>query len=151
MSVRYQRGHLRCVKRKNGSSCWEFLWREIGPAGKPKRRTMMIGTLEQFPTAQLAANAVNGLRVSINVERIRQRQAVLMSDLIDHYILTDCPSKSARIQKRIGWHTFRHTYSTLLVSNGENVKVIQELIDRKSTRLNSSHGYISYAVFCLKK
>src|SRR5687768_18235279 len=25
------------------------------------------------------------------------------------------------------------------------------LVDRKSTRLNSSHGYISYAVFCLKK
>src|SRR2546422_7263366 len=25
------------------------------------------------------------------------------------------------------------------------------LRDRKSTRLNSSHGYISYAVFCLKK
>src|SRR2546429_6597851 len=25
------------------------------------------------------------------------------------------------------------------------------LQDRKSTRLNSSHGYISYAVFCLKK
>src|SRR3989449_5473302 len=28
-------------------------------------------------------------------------------------------------------------------------KMIYE--DRKSTRLNSSHGYISYAVFCLKK
>src|SRR2546422_4702493 len=26
-----------------------------------------------------------------------------------------------------------------------------EPADRKSTRLNSSHGYISYAVFCLKK
>src|SRR5438128_3735386 len=26
-----------------------------------------------------------------------------------------------------------------------------EMIDRKSTRLNSSHGSISYAVFCLKK
>src|SRR2546422_1625751 len=26
-----------------------------------------------------------------------------------------------------------------------------EHLDRKSTRLNSSHGYISYAVFCLKK
>src|SRR2546422_7878242 len=26
-----------------------------------------------------------------------------------------------------------------------------EFRDRKSTRLNSSHGYISYAVFCLKK
>src|SRR2546422_9422300 len=28
---------------------------------------------------------------------------------------------------------------------------IEEQLDRKSTRLNSSHGYISYAVFCLKK
>src|SRR2546429_3937084 len=27
----------------------------------------------------------------------------------------------------------------------------EKLLDRKSTRLNSSHGYISYAVFCLKK
>src|SRR2546422_8370478 len=28
---------------------------------------------------------------------------------------------------------------------------IKKFLDRKSTRLNSSHGYISYAVFCLKK
>src|SRR2546429_1282403 len=27
----------------------------------------------------------------------------------------------------------------------------RDAVDRKSTRLNSSHGYISYAVFCLKK
>src|SRR2546422_8411791 len=41
----------------------------------------------------------------------------------------------------------------------ENVALRQQLqtrfpppdSDRKSTRLNSSHGYISYAVFCLKK
>src|SRR2546429_2051125 len=30
-------------------------------------------------------------------------------------------------------------------------KTILRTRDRKSTRLNSSHGYISYAVFCLKK
>src|SRR2546422_10567666 len=29
--------------------------------------------------------------------------------------------------------------------------VLEAEVDRKSTRLNSSHGYISYAVFCLKK
>src|SRR3989449_2257541 len=35
---------------------------------------------------------------------------------------------------------------------GANDRSIQcALRDRKSTRLNSSHGYISYAVFCLKK
>src|SRR2546429_8223227 len=28
---------------------------------------------------------------------------------------------------------------------------VTDPVDRKSTRLNSSHGYISYAVFCLKK
>src|SRR2546422_8285671 len=38
----------------------------------------------------------------------------------------------------------------------ENLKIAREFMgaifrDRKSTRLNSSHGYISYAVFCLKK
>src|SRR2546422_7131944 len=32
-----------------------------------------------------------------------------------------------------------------------NGALAQAIKDRKSTRLNSSHGYISYAVFCLKK
>src|SRR2546422_1475664 len=32
-----------------------------------------------------------------------------------------------------------------------DVLQIPAFLDRKSTRLNSSHGYISYAVFCLKK
>src|SRR5687768_18096370 len=31
------------------------------------------------------------------------------------------------------------------------LEFLELLVDRKSTRLNSSHGYISYAVFCLKK
>src|SRR2546422_2264686 len=33
----------------------------------------------------------------------------------------------------------------------ERISLRVEAGDRKSTRLNSSHGYISYAVFCLKK
>src|ERR1041385_1683644 len=35
--------------------------------------------------------------------------------------------------------------------NLQSVRTTSEALDRKSTRLNSSHGYISYAVFCLKK
>src|SRR3712207_8960282 len=34
---------------------------------------------------------------------------------------------------------------------GHTVRVGEEELDRKSTRLNSSHANISYAVFCLKK
>src|SRR5687768_18261774 len=37
------------------------------------------------------------------------------------------------------------------VTSGVKRAVSPTTIDRKSTRLNSSHGYISYAVFCLKK
>src|SRR5687768_18239117 len=38
---------------------------------------------------------------------------------------------------------------TLAGSGGSSLEIVWA--DRKSTRLNSSHGYISYAVFCLKK
>src|SRR5256884_4491140 len=40
--------------------------------------------------------------------------------------------------------------SQLMRNRGYEERFGSEL-DRKSTRLNSSHGYISYAVFCLKK
>ena len=40
---------------------------------------------------------------------------------------------------------------TSLITLGEVALYIFTSGDRKSTRLNSSHGYISYAVFCLKK
>jgi integrase len=36
--------------------------------------------------------------------------------------------------KHIGWHTFRRTYSTLLIDNGENVKVTQELMRHATSR-----------------
>src|SRR2546422_2350365 len=39
------------------------------------------------------------------------------------------------------------TANTVTIQND----VLGTVTDRKSTRLNSSHGYISYAVFCLKK
>src|ERR1041385_2334116 len=50
-----------------------------------------------------------------------------------------------------------HPYQDHLREHGDGVIDISlevddaERADRKSTRLNSSHGYISYAVFCLKK
>src|SRR5687768_18135550 len=41
--------------------------------------------------------------------------------------------------------------ASLLARDGFSADAAQPSQDRKSTRLNSSHGYISYAVFCLKK
>jgi integrase len=39
------------------------------------------------------------------------------------------------ITKKLGWHTFRHTFSTLLRANGEDVKVVQELLRHASVKI----------------
>jgi integrase len=41
----------------------------------------------------------------------------------------------AGITKRVGFHTFRHTYTTLLTQNGEDVKVVQELLRHANSRI----------------
>jgi integrase len=43
-------------------------------------------------------------------------------------------AQSVGIQRRFGWHTFRHTYSTLLRSVGTEFKVMQELLRHSSFR-----------------
>ena len=40
----------------------------------------------------------------------------------------------AGIRKHTGWHTFRHSFSTLLIANGENVKVVQQLMRHANCR-----------------
>src|SRR2546422_7093392 len=47
----------------------------------------------------------------------------------------------------------RESFDTSIgtIEGVEEFLKVPVLGDRKSTRLNSSHGYISYAVFCLKK
>src|SRR2546422_3634073 len=47
--------------------------------------------------------------------------------------------------------TVRHPGQLLRYRFGLETADFLVCTDRKSTRLNSSHGYISYAVFCLKK
>src|SRR5437879_7901796 len=56
-----------------------------------------------------------------------------------------CPSAMARITRVVAWDP---ELPPLLMINGTNRA---STTDRKSTRLNSSHRCISYAVFCLKK
>src|SRR5205809_2494156 len=50
-------------------------------------------------------------------------------------------------QARQNWLAWRSSDPQV----GQNIVSHSYGSDRKSTRLNSSHGYISYAVFCLKK
>src|SRR5438128_24183 len=73
------------------------------------------------------------------------------SDLISTTEATSAVAKAAArvgasVRSRNGCSTNRHDrYEIATVSANSAI------LDRKSTRLNSSHGSISYAVFCLKK
>jgi integrase len=93
MRVRNQRGYLRLGQRKTGPDRWEFLWWDSEPSGVRVRRKAVIGTILQYPNLENAWQASNGLRVSINEIRNRQReQTISVADLIDHYIATELAS-----------------------------------------------------------
>src|SRR2546422_3510532 len=49
------------------------------------------------------------------------------------------------------WPRRRAAHGEHALASSGRADVARPEADRKSTRLNSSHGYISYAVFCLKK
>src|SRR5687768_18336106 len=66
-------------------------------------------------------------------ERVQQRLAVFRERRREA-TARSCPGRLGRSR----------TGPALAIASGREA-------DRKSTRLNSSHGYISYAVFCLKK
>ncbi|HEX4606344.1 MAG TPA: site-specific integrase [Candidatus Angelobacter sp.] len=43
--------------------------------------------------------------------------------------------KRSGISKQVSYHTFRHTFGTLLNANGENPKVVQELLRHASLKV----------------
>jgi integrase len=63
----------------------------------------------------------------------RGKQPVWLSKLMTYHIQP--AAKRVGITKHIGWHTFRHTYTTLLHANGEDVKVVQELLRHGSAKI----------------
>jgi integrase len=93
MRVRYQGGYLRLGQRKKGPDRWELLWWDFEANGTRVRRKAIIGTVKQYPNLENAWQASNGLRVSINETRNRQReQTITVADLVDHYMATELAS-----------------------------------------------------------
>src|SRR2546429_7071153 len=63
-----------------------------------------------------------------------------------------CIDDLEQLLQLIGRQVVQAGGGRLAARRGERLRAPQRAArDRKSTRLNSSHGYISYAVFCLKK
>ena len=65
--------------------------------------------------------------------RKRGRQPLWLCKVMSYHIQPI--AKKQGITKRIGWHTFRRTYSSILQDNREDVKVVQELLRHSSTKM----------------
>jgi integrase len=61
------------------------------------------------------------------------RWPYLAQEIMRHHIVP--AARKLGITKRIGWHTFPHTYSTLLRSTGAELKIMQELLRHSTIRV----------------
>jgi hypothetical protein len=84
--TRYQQGNLQLVERKRGPRAWEYRWYEPLADGQRKRRSMVVGTLEQYPNEAAAKRAVASLLVDINAESPRfNLEPLSVQTLVEHY------------------------------------------------------------------
>jgi len=88
---RFQRGSLRTVERKDGTTAWEFRWREIQADGTRTRRAMIVGTLEEYPTESAALAAVEGLCLTINQPTHQLARSITIDSLVKHYREQEMP------------------------------------------------------------
>ena len=65
--------------------------------------------------------------------RMKGKQPYWPDNLMKRYIRP--VARQAGITKNIGWHTFRHSFGTLLKANGEDVKTVQELLRHANSRI----------------
>jgi integrase len=63
----------------------------------------------------------------------RGKQPLWLAKVMQYHIQP--AAQRVGIEKQIAWHTFRHTYTTLLHANGEDVKVVQELLRHCSAKI----------------
>lgn len=59
-------------------------------------------------------------------EKVQGKMPLWTDTLLDRFLQP--AAKRAGITKWVGFHTFRHTYSTLLKANGQDLKVVQKLM-----------------------
>jgi len=117
---------------------WKALQMEVtrsvvdGIVGKCKTETSRRPVpIDEFTTAELSAWRRETAYAELEdwvfaSEKVQGRMPPWADTLLERFLQP--AAKRAGITKWVGFHTFRHTYSTLLKANGEDVKVVQELM-----------------------
>src|SRR5690625_5970892 len=120
-----------------------FTMNRVGKIVPPRRQILRDISLSFFPGAKIGVLGLNGagkstlLRIMAGLDREIEGEAIPMPGINIGYLAQEPeldPEQTVReaVEEGLG-------------------EVFSAKADRKSTRLNSSHVAISYAVFCLKK
>src|SRR2546427_7015924 len=108
--------------------------------GVCSRESMFIGALHHAARRRASPRGERALATTLPAQQLRVLQPVLVGVIREHHRAT-----AQRVDEWLG-HRQAHRRAAQAAT-----KPPLQLRDRKSTRLNSSHSQISYAVFCLKK
>src|SRR6185295_6949759 len=119
--ARYQRGSLRRIKRKDGTKVWEYRWRETQQDGTRKRRSTIVGSIDDYPTESLAQAEVDDLRLNINPFTTQPVKDISVGALVNHYrehelpdvFFKDEPDRISDDERRKSWST-QDTYDGYL-------------------------------------
>jgi integrase len=97
--TRYQQGSLLLEERIRGSAVWVYRWWENDITGKPIRRKVQLGSLEQYPNESAACAAADALRLTINNQsRRKSLQKATVKTLWEHYCREELPLKEISTQ-----------------------------------------------------
>lgn len=112
--ARYQRGSLRQIRRKDGATVWVYRWRETQIDSTRRRRAIIVGSVEDYPSESLAQAAVDSLRLTIN-HPVPQGvvKDISVETLVNHYrehelpdiFYKDNPEKISAEQERKSYST----------------------------------------------
>ena len=81
-----QQGSFTTKSRLEGPDVWQFRWSEKAPNGRRVYRKRVIGTVEKYPEAESARNAVSGLISEVNWANQRPNSvAMTIAQLCGHF------------------------------------------------------------------
>jgi integrase len=90
--TRYQFGSIERKERRKGADVWVLRYRETQADGSRKQRSILIGSLERFPTEASACKAAEVLRLSANPDDPTHTR-VSFGALIDRYLSDELPER----------------------------------------------------------
>ena len=99
--ARYQFGYLRQKPRKRGPDVWVWERNATAPDGRRKRETVIVGSVEQYPTESMAWRSVESFRLAVSAQH--DNTGVLFGALIDRYMREKLPKRYSTASKYRSW------------------------------------------------